>query len=302
MTNTSTNSHSIRVSLVQLASSPNNPSSLARCIEGIRQASQQGAQLVLLQELHNTHYFCQSEDPDYFDLAESIPGPSTEILGKVALETGLVIVASLFEKRSVGLYHNTAVVIDSDGQIAGKYRKMHIPDDPGYYEKYYFAPGDSDFKPIRTSIGNLGVLICWDQWFPEAARLMTLAGADLLLYPTAIGWEPTDNKEEKLRQQCAWQTVQRSHAICNGLPVLACNRVGFEASHNGRSQGINFWGSSFVCDSFGKPLIEGPDNKECVLVTDININETKKTRNEWPFLRDRRTDAYDELLCLFRDN
>jgi len=301
MTQYTENHESLRVGLVQLASSPDNPPTLDRCIDAIKQAGREGAKLVLLQELHNTHYFCQTENPEHFKFAETIPGPSTDKLCKLAKDTSLVIVASLFEKRGAGLHHNTAVVIDSNGEIAGKYRKMHIPDDPGYYEKYYFAPGDMGFNPVQTSLGKLGVLICWDQWFPEAARLMAMAGADLLLYPTAIGWEPTDNKDEKSRQFDAWQTVQRSHAICNGIPVMACNRTGFEPVDEHSTRGIDFWGGSFVCDAQGKILSEAPYNKECVLLTDINMYATEKIRNEWPFLRDRRTDAYSDLLHLFRD-
>jgi len=267
----------------------------------LRAAAAQGAQLVLLQELHNTLYFCQVEDHSRFDLAEPIPGPGTEKLSALARELELVIVASLFERRAAGLYHNTSVVLDRDGSLAGKYRKMHIPDDPGYCEKFYFTPGDLGFQPIQTSIGKLGVLICWDQWFPEAARLMTLAGAELLLYPTAIGWDRDDPEEEQQRQLDAWQTVQRAHAITNGIPLLVCNRSGFEAARSGQTAGIQFWGSSFVAGPQGEILASAsPDNAE-LLIASVNMQRSEEVRRCWPYLRDRRVDAYDELSFRFRD-
>ena len=267
---------------------------------GLREAAAAGAQLVLLQELHNGPYFCQHESVDEFDRAESIPGPSTERIGALAEELRLVVVASLFERRAAGLYHNTAVVFDRSRAIAGKYRKMHIPDDPAYYEKFYFTPGDLGFEPIRTSVGKLGLLVCWDQWYPEGARLMALAGADLLLYPTAIGWDPGDPQDEKDRQRDAWITVQRGHAVANGLPVLACNRTGLEASPDG-GRGIQFWGSSFVAGPQGEFLARaGADARELLLV-DIDLARSESVRRIWPFLRDRRIDAYADLTRRFRD-
>ncbi len=290
----------LTVALVQQSCSEDKQSNLDKCIEGIAKAAQQGAKLVLLQELHNSLYFCQTEDTRHFDLAEPIPGPSTERLADVARQYQVVIVASIFEKRAAGLYHNTAVVIESNGELAGTYRKMHIPDDPGFYEKFYFTPGDLGFQPIKTSVGSLGVLVCWDQWYPEAARLMSMAGAQLLLYPTAIGWDPVDSKEEQSRQREAWQIIQRGHAIANNLPVLSCNRVGFEASPN-PDEGIEFWGSSFVCGPQGEMLAEAQYNKECVLLADIKLDRTEILRKIWPFLRDRRIDAYQDLLLRYRD-
>jgi N-carbamoylputrescine amidase len=266
---------------------------LDKTIAGIREAASLGAQLILLQELHTGFYFCQSEEHHQFDLAEPIPGPSTDKLGQIAAELNVVIVASLFEKRAPGVYHNTAVVIESDGSIAGKYRKMHIPDDPGYYEKFYFAPGDLGFKPIQTSLGRLGILVCWDQWFPEAARLMALAGADLLLYPTAIGWVPQDDASEQAQQRDAWITVQRAHAIANGLPVAVCNRIGVESKDGNH---IQFWGSSFICGPQGEMLTQAPSDKEAVLVSKISKARTEQIRRLWPYLRDRRIDAYHGLL------
>ena len=289
------------VALVQHSCSGDREANLEKSIEGIREAAQKGARLVLLQELHTSLYFCQVEDTAQFDLAEPIPGPTTELLGSLAKELKLVIVASLFERRAPGLYHNTAVVFEADGTIAGKYRKMHIPDDPGYYEKFYFTPGDLGFQPIDTSVGKLGVLVCWDQWYPEAARLMALAGADILLYPTAIGWDPTDSPEEQERQRDAWITIQRSHAVANHIPVIACNRTGHEADPTGHSAGIQFWGSSFVAGPQGEFLAQAPENQEIVLVTDINTNKTEELRQIWPFFRDRRIDAYTELMKRFRD-
>ena len=290
----------LRVGLVQHACGGDREANLEATIGGIRDAARQGAQLVLLQELHATPYFCQHEDTRFFDLAESIPGPTSERLAAVARECGVVIVASLFERRAAGLYHNTAVVLEKDGTLAGRYRKMHIPDDPGYYEKFYFTPGDLGFEPIATSVGRLGVLVCWDQWFPEAARLMAMAGADLLLYPTAIGWNPQDDQPEKTRQCDAWITVQRAHAVANGLPVLACNRVGFEADPSGQTPGIQFWGSSFVAGPQGEILAVAED-KATTLVVTVDMARSEAVRRIWPYLRDRRVDAYQALTLRYRD-
>ena len=290
----------LSVALVQHACDPSRDDNLQRSIDGIRQAAQQGAQLVLLQELHNSVYFCQTENTQYFDLAESIPGPTTQQLGDLARELQVVIVASLFEKRAAGLYHNTAVVLERDGSLAGRYRKMHIPDDPGYYEKFYFTPGDLGFQPIATSVGKLGVLVCWDQWFPEAARLMATAGADLLLYPTAIGWDPQDEEAEQLRQRDAWQTIQRAHAVANGLPVLSCNRVGIEQALDADSK-IHFWGSSFVAGPQGELLAQAPANEPTVLQVELDLQRSESVRRIWPYLRDRRIDAYDDLKLRYRD-
>ena len=289
------------VALVQHACSSSPDDNLQRSIDGIRKAAKQGAQLILLQELHTSLYFCQSENTRHFDLAETVPGPTTDVLADLALELQVVIVASLFEKRAAGLYHNTAVVLERDGSLAGRYRKMHIPDDPGYYEKFYFTPGDLGFQPIATSVGNLGVLICWDQWFPEAARLMTLAGADLLLYPTAIGWDPHDDKAEQQRQMDAWQTIQRAHAVANGLPVLSCNRVGIEKAQAPDSE-IHFWGSSFVAGPQGELLAQAAADNDVVLMADIDLQRSETVRRIWPYLRDRRIDAYEELNLRYRDN
>lgn len=293
--------HTLPVALVQHVCSASRDDNLQRSIDGIRKAAKQGAQLILLQELHTSLYFCQSENTRYFDLAETIPGPTTDVLADLALELQVVIVASLFEKRAAGLYHNTAVVLERDGSLAGRYRKMHIPDDPGYYEKFYFTPGDLGFQPIPTSVGNLGVLICWDQWFPEAARLMTLAGADLLLYPTAIGWDSRDDEQEQSRQQEAWLTVQRGHAIANCLPVLVCNRTGHEADPSGYSEGIHFWGGSSIIGPQGEVLAQTSAGCDDVLVTEVDLANTGELRQVWPFLRDRRIDAYQDLLKRFRD-
>ena len=261
----------------------------------VREAAAAGAKLVVLQELHNTPYFCQVEDTDNFDYAEPIPGPSTEFYGNVARECGVVLVTSLFEKRAPGLYHNTAVVFETDGSIAGTYRKMHIPDDPAYYEKFYFTPGDLGFKPIQTSVGRLGVLVCWDQWYPEAARLMALQGADLLIYPTAIGYESSDTKEEQERQREAWTTVQRGHAVANGLPVVSVNRVGYEPDPSGVTGGIEFWGSSMVVGPQGEMLFRASkDNEESTIVT-IDLDHSEQVRRWWPFLRDRRIDEYGNI-------
>ena len=251
---------------------------------------------MLLQELHTGVYFCQTEDTRRFDQAEAVPGPTTTALGRLARELGIVIVASIFERRAPGLYHNTAVVLESDGNIAGRYRKMHIPDDPGFHEKFYFTPGDQGFVPIDTSVGRLGILICWDQWYPEAARVMALRGAQLLLYPTAIGWDPRDAPEEKSRQRDSWITMQRAHAIANGLPVLVCNRSGHEPDPSGQSAGIQFWGSSFVAGTQGEILAQAPADTAAVLMADIDMTRTESVRRIWPFLRDRRIDAYDDIL------
>ncbi|MGM9806000.1 MAG: carbon-nitrogen hydrolase [Candidatus Aphodosoma sp.] len=266
----------------------------------IRKAAAQGAQLVVLQELHNTPYFCQTENTSNFDLAEPVPGPSTDFYGSIARECNIVLVTSLFERRAPGLCHNTAVVFEKDGSIAGKYRKMHIPDDPAYYEKFYFTPGDLGFQPIDTSFGRLGVLVCWDQWYPEAARLMALAGAEILIYPTAIGWESTDTPDEKSRQREAWITVQRGHAVANGIPVVAVNRVGHEPDPSGATNGILFWGSSFVAGPQGEFLWQGAtDSTECAVV-DIDMQRSENVRRWWPFLRDRRIDAYSDITKRFR--
>jgi N-carbamoylputrescine amidase len=267
---------------------------------GLREAAAAGAELVLLQELHNGPYFCQHESVAEFDRAESIPGPSTERIGALAADLKLVVVASLFERRAAGLYHNTAVVFDRSRAIAGKYRKMHIPDDPAFYEKFYFTPGDLGFEPIATSVGKLGLLVCWDQWYPEGARLMALAGADLLLYPTAIGWDPGDAQDERNRQRDAWITVQRGHAIANGLPLLACNRVGFEAAPDGGG-GITFWGSSFVAGPQGEFLAQASTDRRELLIAEIDLARSESVRRSWPFLRDRRIDAYADLTKRYRD-
>lgn len=269
--------------------------------DNIRKAAEKGAELVVLQELHNSLYFCQVENTDLFDLAETIPGPSTDEFGLLAKELKIVLVLSLFEKRAAGLYHNTAVVIEKDGTIAGKYRKMHIPDDPAYYEKFYFTPGDLGFEPIQTSVGKLGVLVCWDQWYPEAARLMALAGADMLIYPTAIGWESTDTQEEKDRQQGAWVISQRGHAVANGLHVIAVNRTGYEPDSSGQTNGITFWGNSFVAGPQGEILFQASSDKEEVDVVDIDLKRSEQVRRWWPFFRDRRVDFFDNITKRFID-
>ncbi len=292
----------LKVGLIQETCTGNRDDNLARMSAGIRAAAQQGAQLVLLQELHNSLYFCQTEDTAQFDLAETIPGPSTEALGALARELGVVIVASLFERRAAGLYHNTAVVLECDGSIAGKYRKMHIPDDPGYYEKFYFTPGDLGFEPITTSVGKLGVLVCWDQWYPEAARLMALAGADLLLYPTAIGWDPRDDAAEQARQREAWITVQRAHAVANGIPVLVCNRTGLETDPSGQSAGSQFWGSSFVAGPQGEMLANAGSDAAELLIAEVDLARSEEVRRIWPYLRDRRIDAYGDIVKRYRDD
>ena len=290
----------LNVGLVQQSCTADREANIKKSMDAIRRCAAQGAQLVALQELHTDLYFCQTEDTNQFNLAETIPGPSTEAFGALAKELGIVIVTSLFEKRAAGLYHNTAVVLDSDGTIAGKYRKMHIPDDPGYYEKFYFTPGDLGFAPIKTSVGTLGVLVCWDQWYPEAARLMAMAGADLLIYPTAIGWDPKDRQGEKARQRDAWITIQRSHAVANGIPVLSINRTGFEPSPDGMS-GSQFWGSSFVAGCQGEVLAQAGPDEETELVVELDSRRSENVRRIWPFLRDRRIDAYNGLTARFLD-
>jgi N-carbamoylputrescine amidase len=291
----------ITAALVQQSCGTDKDVNLSRSIDKIRMAASDGADLVVLQELHAGPYFCQSEDTAYFDMAEPVPGPSSELLGAVARECGIVLVASLFEKRAAGLYHNTAVVFEKDGTIAGTYRKMHIPDDPAYYEKFYFTPGDLGFNPVDTSAGRLGVLVCWDQWYPEAARLMALAGAEILIYPTAIGWDPADTEEEKERQTEAWITIQRSHAVANGIPLLSVNRVGFEPAHVPSGKGIQFWGRSFAAGCQGEILALAGRQKEEILLADIDPDRSESVRRIWPFLRDRRIDAYHDLLKRYRD-
>ena len=270
-----------------------------RLAESIRSLAKQGAELIVLQELHNSLYFCQTENVDLFDLAETIPGPSTDFFVALARELQVVIVTSLFERRAPGLYHNTAVVLEKDGSIAGKYRKMHIPDDPAYYEKFYFTPGDLGFHPIQTSVGRLGVLVCWDQWYPEAARLMALQGADMLIYPTAIGYESSDTPDEQERQRMAWQTVQRGHAVANGLPVVTVNRTGHEPDPSKQTNGIQFWGTSFVAGPQGELLYEAPRDSETTAIIDVNLQRSEQVRRWWPFLRDRRIDHYDDIIKRF---
>jgi len=291
----------MKIALIQQSNTASRAENVAKLEQNIRSSATQGAELIVLQELHNGLYFCQTEDPAVFEQAETIPGPTTESFGKLARELGVVIVLSLFEKRATGLYHNTAVVIEKDGTIAGKYRKMHIPDDPAYYEKFYFTPGDLGFEPIQTSVGKLGVLVCWDQWYPEAARLMAMAGAELLIYPTAIGWESTDADEEKQRQTDAWITVQRGHAVANGLHVLTCNRTGYEADPSGATNGIQFWGNSFVAGPQGEIIAQATNNTEENIMLDIDLNRTESVRRMWPFFRDRRIDAFDDLTKRWRD-
>ena len=289
----------MKIALLQKKYYGTKEETVFQTVEDIKKASIKGVELIVLQELHQNEYFCQSEDVKFFDYASSW---EEDILfwSEIAKENRVVLVTSLFERRTAGLYHNTAVVFDKDGSVAGKYRKMHIPDDPGFYEKFYFTPGDLGFEPIQTSIGKLGVLICWDQWYPESARLMTLKGADMLIYPTAIGWFDEDDKEEKQRQLDSWITIQRSHAIANGLPVIACNRVGFEKDSTEVMDGIRFWGNSFVCDPQGQVLVKARED-ECILYAEINHERTKEVRNIWPFLRDRRIDAYGNLLKRYCD-
>lgn len=284
----------MKVGIIQQANSSVIADNIQKLKDKIRQLVNEGAELIVMQELHNGLYFCQTEDTEVFDQAETIPGPSTETFGRLAKELGVVIVLSLFEKRAAGLYHNTAVVLENDGSIAGKYRKMHIPDDPAYYEKFYFTPGDIGFNPIDTSVGRLGVLVCWDQWYPEAARLMAMSGADLLIYPTAIGWESTDSEDEKQRQLDAWITLQRGHAVANGIPVISVNRTGHESDPSGHTNGIQFWGNSFICGPQGEYLYKAEEN-ETVMIVEIDKNRTENVRRWWPFFRDRRIDEYGKL-------
>ena len=296
------NKNELKVGLIQQACSANGYDNRQRLAEHIGAAAKEGAQLVVLQELHNTPYFCQVENVDNFDLAESIPGPSTEFFGELARQHGIVLVISLFERRAPGLYHNTAIVLEKDGTIAGKYRKMHIPDDPAYYEKFYFTPGDMGFHPITTSVGKLGVQVCWDQWYPEGARLMALQGADLLIYPTAIGYESSDTPGEQTRQREAWTTVQRGHAVANGLPVITVNRVGHEADPSGQTKGITFWGSSFVAGPQGELLAQASTQDEEVVVVTVDLHRSECVRRWWPFLRDRRIEAFTDLTRRFIDD
>lgn len=289
----------MKVGLVQQKNTADIPANIQKLQDNIRKAAAMGTELVVLQELHNGLYFCQTENTELFNQAEPIPGPSTETFGKLAKELGIVLVLSLFERRAPGLYHNTAVVLEKDGSIAGKYRKMHIPDDPAYYEKFYFTPGDLGFEPIDTSVGRLGVLVCWDQWYPEAARLMAMRGAEMLIYPTAIGWESTDTDEEKKRQLNAWITVQRGHAVANGLPVITVNRTGHEADPSGQTNGIQFWGNSFVAGPQGELLAEFTNDQEEVRVVEIDKSRSENVRRWWPFFRDRRIDAFDGLTKRF---
>ena len=291
----------LKVALVQQSNTDNAQDNMAKSIAGIRDAASQGAKLIVLQELHRSLYFCQTEDVDVFDLAETIPGPSTDTLSALAKELNVVIVSSLFEKRATGLYHNTAVVLETDGSIAGKYRKMHIPDDPGFYEKFFFTPGDLGFEPIQTSVGKLGVLVCWDQWFPEAARLMAMAGAEILIYPTAIGWDPRDEKDEQTRQKDAWVISQRAHAVANGVPVISCNRVGHESDPSAQSEGIQFWGNSFIAGPQGEILAEANNSDEQLLVVELDQARSENIRRIWPYLRDRRIDHYQDLTKIYRD-
>ncbi len=292
----------LTVALLQMPCTADRAENLKRIENQVGQAAAQGVQLLLLQELHNSLYFCQTENPDNFDLAEPVPGPTSEWLAALAAKHRLVMVGSIFEKRATGLYHNTAIILDSDGRLAGRYRKMHIPDDPGYHEKFYFTPGDLGFQPVDTAVGRLGVMVCWDQWYPEAARLMALAGADLLLYPSAIGWDPADDAAERQRQLDAWQLVQRGHAVANGLPVLVCNRTGFETDPSGLTAGIDFWGSSFVSGPQGEILAQAGTGSTELLVCELDSQRSETVRRLWPFLRDRRIDAYNDLQLRFRNS
>ena len=291
----------ILVGLVQQSNEENIENNKLKLKKNIEYCAEHGARLIVLQELHNSLYFCQTENTDLFDLAETIPGPSTDFYSKIAGDNKVVLVTSLFEKRAPGLYHNTAVVFDTDGSIAGKYRKMHIPDDPAYYEKFYFTPGDLGFEPIQTSLGKLGVLVCWDQWYPEAARLMALKGAEMLIYPTAIGWESSDTREEQERQKNAWIISQRGHAVANGLPVISVNRTGIEPDRSGQTNGIHFWGNSFVCGPQGEFIACATDNEECNLIAEIDLSRSENVRRWWPFLRDRRIDEYENITKRFID-
>ena len=291
----------LNIGFLQQHNTADTRDNIVRLAEGVADLARRGAKLVVLQELHNSLYFCQTEDVANFDLAEPIPGPSTEMFGELARQHGVVIVTSLFERRAPGLYHNTAVVIESDGTIAGKYRKMHIPDDPAYYEKFYFTPGDLGFRPIDTSVGRLGVMVCWDQWYPEAARLMALRGAELLIYPTAIGYALSDTPDEQQRQRRAWQTVQRGHAVANGLPVVAVNRVGFEPDPSGQTEGIQFWGTSFVAGPQGELFYEASEDEEESIIVSVDMEHGEQVRRWWPFLRDRRIDDYGGITRRFID-
>jgi len=291
----------MKTAFIQQSNTASREANIAKLELNIRACAAQGAELIVLQELHNGLYFCQTEDPAVFDQAETIPGPSTISFGKLAKELGVVLVLSLFEKRAAGLYHNTAVVIEKDGTVAGKYRKMHIPDDPAYYEKFYFTPGDLGFEPIQTSVGKLGVMVCWDQWYPEAARLMAMAGAEILIYPTAIGWESTDTDEEKQRQTDAWLIAQRAHAVANGLHVMACNRTGYEADPSNITNGIQFWGNSFVAAPQGEILLQASNDKEENRIVEIDLKRTEEVRRIWPFFRDRRVDAFGDLAKRWRE-
>lgn len=291
----------IKVGIIQQHNTSNVENNKLRLVEKIKKLANSGAQLIILQELHNSLYFCQTEDVDKFDLAEPIPGPSTELFCQLAHKLSVVIVTSLFEKRAPGLYHNTAVVMDTDGSIAGIYRKMHIPDDPAYYEKFYFTPGDLGFHPINTSLGRLGVLVCWDQWYPEAARLMALQGAEMLIYPTAIGYESSDTDDEQERQREAWTTIQRGHAVANGLPVITVNRTGYEPDPSGQTKGITFWGSSFVAGPQGELLYRAPIDEEVEQIVDVDLSRSEQVRRWWPFLRDRRIDQYGDITKRFVD-
>ncbi len=290
----------LKIGILQQHNVADRKVNMTRLAQGIVDLAKRGAELIVLQELHNSLYFCQVEDVDYFDLAEPIPGPSTNYFGELARQLGVVIVTSLFERRAPGLYHNTAVVIERDGSIAGKYRKMHIPDDPAYYEKFYFTPGDMGFEPIDTSVGRLGVMVCWDQWYPEAARMMALAGAEILIYPTAIGYAATDTQQEQQRQREAWTTVQRGHAVANGLPVIAVNRVGYEPDPSRQTDGIQFWGSSFVAGPQGELYYRASDNEEESVIVNIDLDHSEDVRRWWPFLRDRRIETYDDLTKRYR--
>ena len=291
----------LKIGFLQQHNTADTRGNIVRLAEGIAGLSRRGAQLIVLQELHNSLYFCQTEDVNNFDLAEPIPGPSTEMFGELARQYGVVIVTSLFERRAPGLYHNTAVVIERDGTIAGTYRKMHIPDDPAYYEKFYFTPGDLGFRPIDTSVGRLGVMVCWDQWYPEAARLMALRGAELLIYPTAIGYALSDSHDEQQRQRRAWQTVQRGHAVANGLPVVTVNRVGFEPDPSGQTEGIQFWGTSFVAGPQGELFYEASEDEEESIIVSVDMEHGEQVRRWWPFLRDRRIEEFGPLSRRFLD-
>ena len=291
----------LKVALIQQSNTPDLKLNREKLVVNITKSAAEGAELIVLQELHESHYFCQVEDPLNFDLAEPVPGKTTEFYSSLARKLQIVLVTSIFEKRATGLYHNTAVVFDKDGSVAGTYRKMHIPDDPNYYEKFYFTPGDLGFRPIQTSLGKLGVLVCWDQWYPEAARLMALAGAQILIYPTAIGWTSNDGEEERNRQLDAWLTIQRSHAITNGIPVISVNRTGLEIDNSAVTQGIEFWGSSFVAGPQGEFISVAPRNSDANLIVEIDLSHSENVRRWWPFLRDRRIDAYQDLLKRYLD-